>query len=461
MYLRPTTAVSLHHGLHITTELKQGIAILQMSASDLCDYIAKCVEENPFLDDDDWRDPVHPYEPDRYIRDMSSDDLFEKRGHGSPERFDNERPADSERAFSFDRYLVEDSSLEDHLISQLDMAKIDEEQRRVASYLVGCIDGEGYMRTPVSFVAETLGVSQDAVRSALDVIQRFDPPGIGATNLSECLRLQALASGAITPLIERLLDGCLEDFASRTPAAIARSLGVPLGELSEALETLRSFNPHPGCQFGVSAQPIWPEIVVERDGDGGFSVRLQDFYLPHLRVNPHYRILAETTRESDAAGAYLAEKLKEAEGVIDGVRYRKETLYKVACCVMEMQSSFLEHGYEALKPLTMEQVSRQAGVSESTVSRLVNDNYVQTPQGVFELRFFFHSAVGGSSDAASSESVRFRMRSLIAAEDPAHPLSDQAIADALGRDGIAISRRTVAKYRGELGIPVRAARKRI
>lgn len=462
MDLRASTDVSLHQGLHLTTELKQGIAVLQMSATDLVDYVGKCVEENPFLDEDDvWRDPSPSLASDRFRRDYSSDALLESRGHGSPEHFDNERADMSQRQFSFDRYLVDETPLEDLLLEQLDMQVNDERHKAIGEYLIGCVDGDGYIRVPLSVVACALDVDESDVRDVLSLIQRFDPVGIGATCLAETLSIQLEAAGSMTPLLRDILDHHLDEFATRTPAAIARDMGVSLACLTEALDAIRLCNPRPAAQFGRSSQPVWPEIVVERADDGGYSVRLVDLYLPHLRVNDSYRAYAESMRDGSETGKYLKEKLAEAEGLIDSLKYRKATLYKVACCISELQADFFECGYECLRPLTMAQVAELVGVSESTVSRVANGNYMQTPRGVFELRFFFHSSVGGSKDATvSSAGVKRRIEELIAAERGDRPLSDQAIADELGAQGIEISRRTVNKYREELGIPARAARRR-
>lgn len=462
MDLRASTDVSLHHGLHLTTELKQGIAVLQMSAIDLVDYVGKCVEENPFLDgDDDWQEPERSYEPERFRRDYSSDALFEIRGHGSPERFDSERADMSQRRFSFDRYLVEEEPLEDILIEQFDMQTDDVRLRSVGEYLIGCIDDDGYIRIPLSLVADSLDVDESVVAEALAIIQHLDPVGIGARNLAECLSIQLEAAGEMTPLLRDLLDNHLSEFASRTPASIARDMGITLAQLTEALDAVRACNPRPAAQFGRASQPVWPEVVVERAGDGTFSVRMLDFYLPHLHINDRYRAYADSARDKTESGKYLKEKLAEAEGLLDSLHYRKATLYKVACCIAEFQAGFFEGGYDHLRPLTMAKVAELVGVSESTVSRVSNGNYMQTPQGVFELRFFFHSAVrGASDDGVSSTGVKRRIEAIVAGEDPARPLSDQAIADALAAEGIEISRRTVNKYREELGIPARSARRR-
>ncbi len=453
--------LSLQQHLHLTTELKQGIAILRMSALELSEYARKCVEENPFFDDDDWVEPRHPLTPDRYVQDVSADALFEKRGHGSPETFDAERGGDmSQRSFSFDRYLTEGETLDEFLLEQLRLQADSPHAMAIGEYLIGNIDGSGYLRTSVEQVASALGVPEQEVARVLSLVQQFEPTGVGARNLAECLELQLRKNGKFTPTLERLVKSHLAEFESRTPASIARDMGLSLAELNEALDVIRTCNPRPASQFGSPSRPIWPEVVVEACGNGEYEVSLQDFYLPHLKINPTYRAMASNVKERDAE-TYLKEKLKEAESLIDGINYRHSTLHKIACCIVEMQVEFFERGYDCLRPLTMVQVAEATGVSESTVSRIASGNYMQTPRGVFELRFFFHSSAYHAADrVVSSISVKHRITELVAKEDSSNPLSDQALSEALAREGVSVSRRTVNKYREELGIPARAARRR-
>ncbi len=452
--------LSLQQHLYLTTELKQGIAILRMTASELAEYARQCVEENPFLDEDDWIEPRHPAAPDRYAQDVSADALFEKRGHGSPENFDKERGDMSQRAFSFDRFLTEGESLDTFLLDQLRMQSDCVQTKIIGTYLIGNLDSSGYLRMPVDQAATALGASVEEVEQVLALIQQFEPTGVAARNLAECLELQLKKNDALTPTLERLVKNHLSDFETRTPASIAHDMRISLAELNAALDVIRKCNPRPAAQFGRPSRPIWPEVVVEAAADGEYVVSLQDFYLPHMKINPEYRALASTAKERETQ-AYLNEKLKEAEGLIDGINFRHATLYKVACCIVQMQIEFFEQGYDCLRPLTMAQVAEAASVSESTVSRVASGNYMQTPRGVFELRFFFHSSAYQSADrVVSSISIKHRISELIAGEDPSNPLSDQAISDLLEREGVSVSRRTVNKYRDESGIPARAARRR-
>lgn len=453
--------LSQHHGLHLTTELKQGISILQMSAVDLSEYVRACAGENPFLDEE-YPEPIRPYELDKQTWDTSSDALFDNRGSSSLESFDNELRDMSHRTFSFDRYLVKSDSLEECLVEQLHMQVDDLRARAIGEYLIGCIDGNGYLKVPLGHIADTLGVIEDEVLQVLMLIQHFEPTGVGSRDLAECLKLQLDAAGKMTPLLQTLIDHHITDFVSRTPTAIAHDMGISLATLSEALDIIRTCNPRPAGQFGNSSRPIWPEVIVRSLGDGVYGVELQDLYLPHLHISKHYRLLASSACDKDSqTQTYLKEKLKEAESLVESINYRSTTLYKIACCIAENQVDFFDKGYDHLRPLTMSDVSEATTLSISTVSRMVNGNYMQTPRGVFELRFFFHSSAKCSSgQAISSRSVKRRISELVSHEDPAHPLSDRALAEAFSAQGVSVSRRTVNKYRDELGIPSRAARRR-
>lgn len=385
---------------------------------------------------------------------------MEGRGHGSPESFDHERRDMSQRAFSIDRFLETSETLTEHLMSQFRMQVDDERARAIAGFIAGSLNGNGYLTMPIVEIAEALGVSDDEVAAVLGCIQQLHPTGVAARDLAECLRLQLDAAGLMTPLLDDLLANHLAELEKKSLVSVAREMGVEKSDLEAALADIRTCNPRPGSQFDTGADSVWPEVAVERQGDGSYQVRLNDLYLPELRVDAHYRTLAATARDK-ATADYLKEKIREAEGLIAGIAYRNATMCKIACFIAEMQAEFFDEGFDRLRPLTMAQAAEAAGVSQSTVSRLVNGNYLQTPRGTFELRFFFHGATRAEGAVeVSSVSVKRYIRKAIDAEDPSKPLSDQAIAELLRDEGVVISRRTVAKYRGQLAIPVRAVRKR-
>ena len=487
MHLGQNIDVVQQQTLHLTPELQQGLTILQFNALDLVEYVNSHMEQNPVFEDDAQTsdaemttsvraDETSSNTPmgdaslstadanrtvyqnlDHHVGPISGDALLEGRGHGSAATFDNERRDLSQRSFSLDRYLEVPETLAEHLMAQVRLQTSDPRTLAIAEYLTGNLDGSGYLIVSTEETAAALGIDLDEIEATLALIQRLQPVGIAARSLSECLRLQIESKDRMTPLLDDLLENHLDKFLKKSVASIASDMGVEASDLSRALEEIRQCNPRPGMQSFAAPSPIWPEIIVVPVNDG-YEVQLRDLGLPDMRINEYYRTLADSIRDKQTA-QYLKERIKEAEALLEGITYRRETLYKIACCIVEMQREFFDEGFDRLRPLTMAAVADVVGVVPSTISRLVNGNYMQTPRGTFELRFFFHSAAqSDSSVEVSSVSVKRRIQGLIASEDPRHPLSDQKIAELLEEEGVEISRRTVAKYRNQLGIPGKAAR---
>lgn len=463
--------------LHLTTELRQGISILQMSATELAEHVKQQVGENPFLDDDDWEWPKHPQMADAFEQTASVEALRESsyaarpedpcQGYDSANAYDSLRPdryAEAGEGSSFEQFAVREETLSEHLLTQLSLLDAPASLHALCEYLIGCLDSEGYLREPLEEIAISLGAELQQVESALALLQSMEPTGVGARSLRECLELQLRARGLMDAAgVRIMLERGLPLLGKAGPAQLTKELGLTLAQVDAALEVLRSCNPHPGAQYGASSSPIWPEVLVEAEPSVAgkppvFAVRMQDFFLPHLKVNNYYRTLASEEKNKGTA-EYLSRMLKEAESLVDGIAYRKTTLYKVACTVVELQSGFFEHGYAALRPLTMEEVAGITGLSESTVSRVANGNYLQTPRGLYELRFFFQRAADAEgAGIVAQAAVKHRIKELVEQEDPRRPLSDQSIADALAAEGICLARRTVSKYRTDLGIPAKPFR---
>lgn len=451
--------VSVQHELHLTTELRQGILVLQMSAVDLAEYVRQNVEENPFLDDDDWEWPRHPQSVGEYSKTVSADALSSSRTELSARQVS--LAGSQEDDAPFDRYFATQETLADHLLFQLRLQVCSERMRAACETVVGCLDANGYLRETKDEIAVLANVSSDEAASAIELVRGMDPLGVASSSLADCLRVQLEAKGLLSSAAERFLSEHLETFGTKNPQQIARTMGVAPAVLDEVLRDIRTCNPYPAAQFGRACDAVWPEVLVEGpDETGSYTVRLQDFFLPHLRVNNYYKTLASDQKAS-ASKKYLTEKLGQAESLIDNIEYRKATLYKVSCCIVELQRDFFSEGASALRPLTMEDVALATELSLSTVSRIVNGNYLQAPGGLYELRYFFQAAASSSLCCdASRESVKCRLAELVAAENPCKPLSDQALADLLHSEGLDVSRRTVNKYRNELGIPPKSFRKR-
>lgn len=465
-------STELHQELFLSTELQQGIAILQMSAVDLTEHVKQCIEENPFLDDDNREWPQHMQSANGSERPISIDTDSEPRDIPPA---DARTPNQPDKDFT--DFLAQEDTLADSLIKQLHLLVGSSTGLRIGEFIIDSLDENGYLRISVEEAAYILGADAAEVSRVLRIVQHMDPVGIGARNLSECLAIQLEARNALKGPVRKILEGGLPEFGKASPDQIAKEKDVTLEEIDVALDMLRTCDPRPGARFKQLSSTIWPEVIVEPGGkdaigaivndnvgcaeeSGGYYVYLQDFFLPHLKINDRYRIMAKTEKNKETE-KYLKRKLSEAESLVGNIRYRKDALFKIACCIVELQQDFLDKGIGFMHSLSLGKVASLTGYSKSTVSRIVNGNYMQTPRGVFELRFFFQPpATGDGADGIAQVSVKHRLSEMIRAEDPHSPLSDQEIADRLEKESISISRRTVGKYRAELNILPRSLRKR-
>ena len=467
-------STELRQELFLSTELQQGIAILQMSAIDLSEHVKQCVEENPFLDDSDWEWPQHTQPASEFKQTISVNTASESMS-SAPEGGKSANRSDKD----FADFLAQEDTLADSLVEQLHLSTRSPAELRIGEFIIDSLDENGYLRISVEEVAHILGFDVAEASCALRIVQHMEPAGIAARNLSECLAIQLEARGALEGPVRKILEGGLPEFGKASPDQIAKEKGVTLEEIDVALDILRTCDPRPGAQFKKASGTIWPEVIVEhaekpegaigtevgidigcsKEG-GGYYVHLQDFFLPHLKINDRYRTMAKTERNKETE-KYLKRKLSEAESLVGNIRYRKEALLKIACCIVELQQDYLDKGIDFMHSLTLETVASLTGYSKSTVSRIANGNYMQTPRGVFELRYFFQPpATGDGMSAIAQASVKHRLVEMIRTEDPHNPLSDQEIADRLEKESIPISRRTVGKYRAELDILPRSLRKR-
>lgn len=468
-----TQRTELRQELFLSTELQQGIAILQMSASDLSQHVKQCAEENPFFDDTDQEWPQHVKPSSEYKPSISVDATLESMD-GALENGGYANRSDRD----FADFLAQKGTLADSLIEQLHLATDSPSEQSIGEFIIDSLDDNGYLCISTDEIANMLGVDESDVLRVLDIVQHMEPAGIAARNLTECLAIQLEVRKALIGPVKKILEGGLPEFGKASPERIAKEKNVSLEEIDEALDKLRTCNPRPGAGFSAPSRTIWPEVIVEpaknvrgaNDVDasaadpietiGSYCVHMQDFFLPHLRINNRYRTLAKSEKNKETE-KYLKRKLDEAESLVDNIHYRKEALFKISCCIVELQHAFFCHGIDHLQSLTMEKVASLTGYSKSTVSRIASGNYMQTPRGVFELRYFFQSPItsDGTSTVAQA-SAKHRLSEIVRTENPYNPLSDQEIADQLREESIPISRRTVGKYRAELDILPRSLRKR-
>lgn len=468
----------------MTPELIQAITILQYNAQELELYVEQQLQENPLLDVDEPKpDASAAADADDYEEKTYEDKRGEKvRGE---EDFDwseylNEReyddisyknfgmrPVPDDDGFLPDRPAAEDRSLSEHLMSQLSLACISERKRRIGEYVIESLDRNGYLTQSADEIAETLGEDPARIRRVIAFIQTFDPLGIAAADLGESLILQINGMADMDlddndrQVAAAIIENHLDDLAANRISVIARAVKRSVSDVQRIADAIRMLEPKPGRHFSDDdTRYILPDIIVEKD-EGGYTVSLNEVSSPRLYVSPYYRqVLACEKKDSDTA-KFLTGRLNSALWLIKSIEQRNQTIYNVVKAIVEHQVAFFDKGEKQLRPLTLKKIADAVGVHESTVSRSVNGKYMQTPQGIYELKYFFKSGVkDGSLEGVSSGGVKALIREMIAAEDVSSPLSDQQITDALASRAIDISRRTVAKYREEAGIPSSSGRRR-
>jgi RNA polymerase sigma-54 factor len=376
---------------------------------------------------------------------------------------DGEAPNDDdERRQALENTLTRKTSLEDHLIWQLRLSSLDHDEQRIGATIIYNLNDDGYLETPLAELAAQLETSVERVESVLRRVQRFDPPGVAARDLRECLLVQLHNLGMEESLGARIIRQHLDLLEKHRYAEIAKALGVELKMVAEAARGIASLEPKPGRDYG-GAEPsyIVPDVYIQKLGDD-FVVTLNESAVPRLRLtNLYQRVLNDSAVGADTK-EYLQERLRSARWLVKSIYQRLQTIFKVANSIVKFQRPFFEHGVGHLRPLVLKDVAEDIGMHESTISRATANKYAHTPQGIFELKFFFTSGVKATDgEDVSAETVKEKIRTLVAGEGQHNPLSDQAIADILHNDQINIARRTVAKYRQALGILPSSRRKKL
>jgi RNA polymerase sigma-54 factor len=465
--------------LVMTPQLQQAIKLLQLSRLELQDVVRQELEENPILDEvtelDDIKEPEQielnerEAEPElaatdfqevragEETRDADWDSYLDGYNYAAGEQYydDEERP-------SFENLLTKKSTLADHLLWQLGLTKLTDEEMIVGTEIIGNIDEDGYLRASVADIAAACGVEERLVEAVLERIHEFDPVGVGARNLQECLLLQVVSLGMGGSLVEAVLKHHLKDLESRRYKQAARALGVEINDILTAAKIIAELDPKPGRMFGQDdVQYISADIFVYKVGTE-YVVMLNEEGLPNLRINPLYATEAKGDRQMDAkAEEYISEKMRSAMWLIKSIQQRQRTIYKVAKSLVKFQRDFLERGIQYLKPLVLRDIADDIGMHESTISRVTTNKYMQTPQGLFELKYFFNSGIStNEGDFIASESVKSKIKEIVDGEDPRKPYSDQRLVELLAVHNINIARRTITKYREMLRIGSSSERKR-
>lgn len=493
MAIGPRLELRQGQGLVITPQLQQAIKLLQLSNVELQEFIDEELEKNPLLardesdnqpeaaapSDDSAPDEGRMAEADMDVRE---DDLYADASPGDRATGDAGQAAGSaggdvdwSRAGKtggsfdtdgedFEARLAREMTLADHLEEQLHVARLSPAQRAVAQVLIDEVDEGGYLRADLTEIAERLGCEPELIDSTLAVLQGFEPTGVFARDVGECLTLQLKEKDRFDPAMAALIDN-LELLARRDMAGLKAACGVDDEDLKDMIAELKALTPRPGACFGGGeAAPVVPDVMV-REGPGGlWHVELNADTLPRLLVDQRYHAHVSGGARTDQDKTFVADCLNQANWLIRSLDQRAKTVLKVASEIVRQQDGFLAFGVEHLRPLNLKTVAEAIGMHESTVSRVTSNKYIATPRGLFELKFFFTAAIPatGGGDAHSAEAVRHRIKSMIEAEKAAKDvLSDDAIVDILKEAGVDIARRTVAKYREAMRIPSSVERRRI
>ncbi len=444
--------------LVMTPELRQAITILQFSSLDLIEYINQQLNENPVIEPLDMElSPKVEHKTESSPTDVDWAEYIRARAQG-----DYSAPSirSSESEYNpLDWVVRNDLSLQKHLREQISFMKgLSPTVRLVGEYMIGNLDEKGYLELALEQIAQTLKVDLDEVEQALFVVQSLEPRGVGARDLKDCLVIQLEYAGLKNSLAFTIVDKYLSELADGKISKIAAELQVTPQKIQEAADMIRTLDPRPGLHY-YRDEPkyIIPDVTVEKI-EGEYIILVNDSTTPRLSISSYYERLL---KEEGQAKKYIHEKMNSALWLIKSIEQRRMTIYKVTEAIVHEQKDFFDKGIGSLKPMTLKEIADIVELHESTISRATNNKYVQTPRGVFELKYFFSSGLATSNGVStSSESVKAKLKELVEKEDRKKPLSDQRLCELLNEEGISISRRTIAKYREELGILPSAKRKR-
>lgn len=493
MALEQKLNLRLSQRLVMTPSLQQAIKLLQMSKLELEEVLTQEMTENPILEEEQE-------EQEQEEQEEAAVEAREKAKEGEREgepavaaegpaaaEAAPEKERDSFEEIDFDSYFEEylDSSynprqyedteqvplentlsqqpgLQEYLTWQLSMSDAGPAVREIAAYLIGNLDEDGYLRVSREEILAAGFENEQEVERALSLVRSFDPPGICARDLPDCLMLQIRALGIENPLIETIITAHWPEFLNRQFAQLSRTLGVGLSQLQAVVEIVKNLEPKPGRKYS-NERTIYvePDVAVRKIGDE-YVIQLNEDGLPKLRISSAYRRMLRRGNGAigEEAAAYLKEKMRSAVWLIKSLDQRQRTIYKVADSIVRHQRAFLDNGIEHLRPLVLRDVANDIGMHESTVSRVVSNKYIHTPRGLLPMKYFFHSGIDSTSgDDVSSLSIKNKIAHIIGDEDTKRPHSDARITQKLRAEGIQIARRTVAKYREELRIPSSSQRK--
>jgi len=473
-------SLKLSQQLVMTPQLQQAIKLLQLNRLELAQHCMMELMENPILEEvSDLAEEIETKEAQdqkkEKLEDAKTKEVDPKSGEGTDdinwENYLNSQPYYSSRdnGFkdidpdlpSFESTLTRASTLAEHLLAQVELSGYGEEEKKIAELIIGNLDEDGYLRIGTDELALKLRCEVSQIEQVLSKVQELDPIGIGARDLRECLLIQAKQIPD-SALVQTIVENHLKDLERKNYVAITKALGITMEQIGTAIKQITSLEPKPGRQFyDESSQYITPDIYVYKVKDE-YLVVLNEDGLPKLRVSNFYQSILRGNKSATMTKEYITEKLRSAVWLIRSIHQRQRTIFKVTESIVKMQRDFLERGITYLRPMVLRDVAADIGMHESTVSRVTSNKYVHTPQGIFELKYFFNSSIKRLEGMdVASEAVKNRIREIIQAEDARRPYSDQEIVELLRRHNIDIARRTIAKYREMMGILSSSKRKQL
>lgn len=452
MKLNHELNVNQNQNIIMTPQLKLAIAILQFPSLELEKYIEEQLLENPVLE---LEEEENASEEKNYLDSWEGDSEETDFYYPKEIEDDNKEPV-------YEKHINRAPTLQDHLKFQLLLLK-EGSLKNTCEYFIDNIDENGYLCVDIKEAVEDLGVKKSTAEKALEIIQNLEPTGVGARNLNECLFLQIKDKNIVDENVKYLILNFLEDFAKCSLKTLSKKTKVSEQKIKEAIHVLKELDPKPGSSFSSNdnVKYITPDAVVEKV-DNELVVYVNDTFSSRLFINPlYYKILSQGDFCDPQTKKFIEDKISAARWLIKSIEQRRITLYRVVECIVQFQKEFFFKGAEYLKPLTLKQIAKNIDVHESTVSRIVSGKYIQANQGLFQLKFFFSSGIKNSSDTTSSRSIKELLKEYIKKEPNCNPYTDQHLTNVLQNQGLQISRRTVAKYRKELGIESAAKRKSI
>lgn len=480
MALEGRLELKLSQKLVLTPQLQMAIKLLQMPQLELSQTLTQELVENPFLEEltevaskeemtKEERESAET--DDSGERDDSEIPLEKLMGFSSTDDYFDERSYDGRDLGyftpgnvtqpSFEYFLSTAPDLFDHLIWQLRLSKEDEVVRSIGEIIIGNIDENGYLKVTNEEIAEVANADIGTVERAVRLVQSFDPPGIAARDIRECLQLQLRALHLEGTLVENLVTRNLDLVGKRKYPQLAKIYNVAVDEIMAAVKTIEGLDPKPGSNFSSSAvNYITPDVYIIKT-DSGYQIVLNDEGLPRLRISSYYqRLLSHKSTIPKEDRQFLEDKLRSAIWLMKSLDQRNKTIYRVTECILNFQKDFFDKGVNFLKPLNLKDIATELGLHESTISRVTSNKYLSCPRGLYGFRFFFSNAIPSDSGEVSATTVKEMVKKIIAEEDSAKPLSDMCIVDIFKSQNINIARRTIAKYREELKIPSQSQRKR-